>query len=66
MRIQGEKGLGELSGESVLLEDMRDCLQQTRQPGKVPKTRSQETLGETGVLFHLSVISFALLYRILM
>lgn len=65
-RIQGEKGLGRLSGELVLLGDMRDFLQQTGQPGKVPKTRSQETLGETGVLAHLSVISFTLLYRILM
>lgn len=50
----------------VLLGDMRDFLQQTGQPGKVPKTRSQETLRETGVLAHLSVISFTLLYRILM
>ena len=66
MKIQGEKGLGRLRGESVLLGDTRDFLQQTRQPGKVPKTRSQETLGETGVLVHLSVISFTLLYRILM
>lgn len=66
MRIQGEKGLGRLRGESVLLENMRDFLQKTRQPGMVPKTRSQETLGESGVLVHLSVISFTLLYRILM
>lgn len=50
----------------MLLEDIRDFLQKTRQPSMVSKTKSQETLGETGVLVHLSVISFTLLYRILM
>lgn len=36
------------------------------QPGMVPKARSQETSRETGVLVPLSVISFALMYSILM